>query len=354
MHASFFPQLFNVTQAMPAKNHIKVSCLGDSITAGSFNYPHSSSIWYPTHANHLLAKNLTVTRTCGNNLFLADQAILSAGSSSSGAEFTLAANTVNPCSSVVMSRNGLLPVDEGLYLLQGELKGTLSIGAHLALGVYGVDHDDQIVADSWQFAGSYEVDSPGYAKVRYVFSPRFIASLNPTIVKVGIGGVLESEGQISTGQLRDLQLYALSAGIAIHNQGVSYTTVAEGLATINKVIKWQPDLCIVAYGTNDIRNGVSWEDYYADLLQVVNILKEHKIFPIIATLPPLGDDQVNFDKVPAWNESIIAKAHELQIGLWDRWQAFDDGDLSFIEDGRHPTRKGYLRLGEDVVRFFVK
>jgi lysophospholipase L1-like esterase len=197
------------------------------------------------------------------------------------------------------------------------------------------------------------VDRLGYAKVSYTFSPRFIASLDPTIVKVGIGGLLESEGQISIGRLRNIQLSALSSGIAIHNQGVSYTSVAEGLATIGKVIRWQPVVCIVAYGTNDIRNGVSREDYYADLLQLVNILREHKIFPIIATLPPLGDDQVNCDKVPAWNEYITVKAHELNIGLWDRWQAFDNGNLSFIEDGRHPTRDGYLRLGENVVRFFI-
>lgn len=265
----------------------------------------------------------------------------------------MVASSANPCSIVAMGHKGLLTVDEGLYMLQAEVYATLSIGAHLALGVYGVDHDDQIVEDSWQFAGSYEVDSPGYVKVSYVFSSRFIASLDPTIVKVGIGGLLESEGQISTGRLRNIQLYALRGGIAMHNQGVSYTTVAEGLATIGKVIKWQPDVCIVAYGTNDIRNGIPWEAYYADLLQVVNILREHKIFPIIATLPPLGDDQINFDKVPAWNELITAKAHELEIGLWDRWQAFDNGDLSFIEDGRHPTCPGYLRLGEDVLQFFI-
>ncbi|NLP23993.1 MAG: hypothetical protein GX382_05640 [Syntrophomonadaceae bacterium] len=351
MNVSLAAHLSKVNQPVPSKKLITVSCLGDSITAGSFNYPHSSSIWYPTYANHLLARDSTVTRTCGDNRFISDQAALSPGSSLSRSEFTLAASSATPYSKVEMSHRGLLPVDEGLYLLQGELIGNLSIGAHLAVGVYGVDHDDQIVEDSWQFAGSYEVDRLGYAKVSYTFSPRFIASLDPTIVKVGIGGLLESEGQISMGQLRNIQLSALSSGIAIHNQGVSYTSVAEGLATIGKVIRWQPDVCIVAYGTNDIRNGVSWEDYCTDLVQLVNTLREHRIFPIIATLPPLGKDQVNYDQVPAWNELITAKANELGIGLWDRWQAFYKGDLSFIEDGRHPTRKGYLRLGEDLVRF---
>jgi hypothetical protein len=343
----------DVKKPFNKKDLLKVSCLGDSITAGNFNFPNASSIWYPTHANHLLAGNNNITKTIGSNLFIAEKALLQGDISLSAGEFNLISSIDNPQSRIMMGSKELLPVDERLYLLKGEINTTLSEGAHFALVVYGVNGSGQILENTYHFAGGYDTDSHGYIKVSYVFSPIFIASLDPSVDKVGIGVILESPGQVSNGKVRHLQLYALTAGIAMHNQGVSYTTVAEGLETIEKVLKWKPDVCIIAYGTNDIRNGITLAAYYADLRRIVDILRENQIFPIIATLPPLGDDQVNYDKVPEWNRFITSSAHELGIGLWDRWQAFDNGDIAFIEDGRHPTCQGYLRLGEDVVKFFI-
>lgn len=332
---------------------LKVSCLGDSITAGSFNVPHASSIWYPTHANHLLAQNPKTTRISGENLFAAEKAFLGPGASCLREEFTLMSGLVNPKPYIAMSPKESLTVDDNLYLIEGELDSSSCAGSHLAMAVFGIDRNDEIIEESWQFAGGYDVESRGFIKVSYVFSPRFIASLDSRVTRVGVGAVLAGDGETKTGGVRNIRLYKLDAGIAVHNQGVSYTTIAEGLATIDKVIKWKPDICIIAYGTNDIRNGVSLEDYYADLKRTVEILRDQGIFSIISTLPPLGDDQVNYDKVPDWNSFITAKAQDLRCGLWDRWQAFDNGDIRFIEDGRHPTRQGYLRLGEDVLRFFI-
>lgn len=354
MQTSFFQQL-NEGKPLTSsgKKLLKVSCLGDSITAGSFNVPDASSIWYPTHANHLLAQNPRATILTDPNLFNADEANLGPGASFLNGEFLLTAGPDNSQSFIKIGANGSLLVDDRLYLLKGELDTGLCIGGKLALVVFGMDDDGKIVEESMQYAGGYDIDTQGYVVVNYVFSPRFIASLDARVSRIGAGAVLAIDGQSGTGKVRNLQLYELSVGNAIHNQGVSYTTIAEGLATIDKVLKWQPDICIIAYGTNDIRNGVSREDYSADLEQAVEILREHGIFSIISTLPPLGDDQINYDQVPAWNNFIAAKAQELQVGLWDRWQAFDNGDIKFIEDGRHPTREGYLRLGEDVLRFFI-
>lgn len=354
MKATFFQQL---NEGKPltfaSRKLMKVSCLGDSITAGSFNVPHASSIWYPTHANHLLAQNPGITVTTGENLFVAEEAFLSSGASYSGNQFSLTSGPDNPRTYITIGKKESIPADDDLYLLKGELDSSLCAGAQLALVVFGLDENDEIVEASWQYAGGYDVDSHGYVEVNYVFSPRFIASLDSRVNRVGVGAVLEGDGQLKTGKVRNVRLYKLSAGIALHNQGVSYTTIAQGLSTIEKVLKWQPEVCIIAYGTNDIRNGVSLEDYFADLKKTVEILREHEIFSIISTLPPLGSDQINYDKVQDWNSAIIAKAQEWQCGLWDRWQAFDNGDLKFIEDGRHPTREGYLRLGEDVLRFFI-
>jgi lysophospholipase L1-like esterase len=353
MDALFSSQKTNQKIPFHSKSLLRVSCLGDSITAGNFNFPHASSVWYPTHANHLLAENPKVTKTSGNNLFIPENALLQGDASLAAGKFTLVSNFANLSSGIFMNPKELLPVDERLYLLTAELDGILSPGGHFALMVYGTDSKGQIIDNSLQWAGGFDTDSHGYVKVSYVFSPSFIASLDPAVIKVGIGVMLRSNGQMSTGQVHNMQLYELAKGIAVHNQGVSYTTVAEGLKTIDKVIKWNPVICIIAYGTNDIRNGITLEEYWADLRCIVDILEENQFFPVIATLPPLGDDQVNYDKVPEWNEFITSSAHELGIGLWDRWQAFDNGDVAFIEDGRHPTKQGYLRLGEDVLRFFI-
>lgn len=337
--------------ALLNKPRLTVSCLGDSITAGSFNVPGASSIWYPTRANQLLAQNPARTSWSAEQLFNLGEAKLEAGCSRSGEVFTLESNNKHP--QVGVYGQTVLPVDDRLYLISAELNSSSSVGAQLAIIVFGVNSNNQVVTDSLQFAGGYDMDSAGYSQVSYVFSPRFIASLDPAIVGIGVGVILAGDGSMKAGKVRNLRLHEIERGIALHNQGVSYTTVAEGLATIDKVIKWRPDVCIVAYGTNDIRNGVSLADYCNDLKGVVDILQTNNIFPVIATLPPLGNDQINFDQVPVWNEFIHQQAKVWEIGLWDRWQAFDNGSLSFIEDGRHPTRAGYQRLGENIASFFV-
>lgn len=331
---------------------LNVSCLGDSITAGSFNVPHASSIWYPTRANQLIADDPVCTSVKPPELIDPHQGRLMPGCSYDNHTFILKSGPEQTKTGFDFFNSLDHSSKNSLYLLKGEINTSASTGASLALIVFGCNDKHEVLEETIQHIGGYDNDSEGYVSVSFVFSPRYILSLHPDAVEVGIGARLNADRSLQTALVTGLSLKEAERGIAFHNQGVSYTTIAEGLASLEKVLKWDPDICIIAYGTNDIRNGITLSTYLSDLKKVVDILESCSIFPIIATLPPLGEDQINFDQVTAWNQAITESAVAWRIGLWDRWKAFDNGDIAFIEDGRHPTRAGYLRLGDDAAAMF--
>ena len=56
----------------------------------------------------------------------------------------------------------------------------------------------------------------------------------------------------------------------------------------------------------------------------------------------LGQDGLDAQGFEAVNLSTA-----LQVGYWDRYKALD-GDLAYIEDGKHPNRADYEKLGLDL------
>lgn len=342
----------SIPASLLARQLLNVSCLGDSITAGSFNVPHASSIWYPTRANQLIADDPVRTSFKPAELIDASQAQLLKGCCYENCTFILNSGPEQIETGFDLLNGLNHTCENNLYLLKGEVNTSASAGASLALVVFGCNDKREVIEETVQHIGGYDTATEGYVSLSYVFSPRYILSLHPDAVEVGIGARLSGDGSPQTALVTRLSLKEADRGIAFHNQGVSYTTIAEGLASLEKVIKWDPDICLIAYGTNDIRNGITLTGYLNDLKKVVDILESCSIFPIIATLPPLGEDQINFDQVITWNQTIRESAVNWRTGLWDRWKAFDNGDIAFIEDGRHPTRAGYLRLGDAAAAMF--
>lgn len=194
----------------------------------------------------------------------------------------------------------------------------------------------------------------GYKTFYHIISADFLQSLYPneTVSYFGFGGELISDGTAATVYISDVEVYELESGISIHNYGFSGDDTVEGLARIDALCRCNPNVCVIAFGTNDIhQNGITiTKEQYLDNITAMAIkLIEYGATPIFATIPPLATSEAHYDQVEDWNKGIRERANVLRIGVWDRWSALNQGDLSYLADGRHPTVDGYHLLATSLM-----
>lgn len=329
---------------------LQVSCFGDSITKGSYNVAKQSRIAPPEAAASIVGLDTSRTITTGSELFQSVAHALSAGAAESEGVFTLTASVgdPNPRFAINPSTVANMPaVSAGeLYLVRAEIDTTGSVGKHLALRVMTYAAAVQAGTDTNVCGDS--VDNGDYLPVSYVVSVDYFKTVQATFNRLNVGGEIVATETAGVGLIRDVELYKLSSGVAVVNQGVDGDDTIEGLARIATVTGWTPDVVVVAFGTNDIREHNNLTTFTDNLTSIINAVKAAGGYPVLATIPPLAADQANYDDVPAWNAAIEALAASAQVGFWDRWKALNNGDLTLIDDGRHPTRAGYLMLGADL------
>ena len=178
------------------------------------------------------------------------------------------------------------------------------------------------------------------------FDFKELLSKNPTATKFAYGLVMESTHNDSSFYLEKLEMVEVTKFVNVINNGISGDTTTGGVKRLQTVLDEKPNLCFIAFGTNDIRNGTSLETYLDNIKIIINELKNIGTTPIIATLPPLPQGQNNYNKVDEWNRQIKYFAVKNGCRVWDRFWHFENGDLKYIVDGRHPGTIGYRILGE--------
>jgi lysophospholipase L1-like esterase len=113
----------------------------------------------------------------------------------------------------------------------------------------------------------------------------------------------------------------------------------------------QPGLAIIMFGTNEALAGEDVATYKANLKQIVTILKEEGVIPIVSTIPDLVSPAEGGERIPAFNQAIKEVALEEQVPLMDFWQALQPLPNKGLDaDGVHPNvfmegdeyRSGYL------------
>lgn len=154
------------------------------------------------------------------------------------------------------------------------------------------------------------------------------------------------------------------------NAGKSGDTTAGGLARLNSIIAFNPQVVVVQYGANDSfwefgRSGpyVTVPDYVANLTAMVNALKAANITPVLMTPDPflLPPSNINYGPyatqtpdqfLQLYADAVRALAPQLNVPLVDAYAALAAavGDLGvssspYYYDYRHPTT-----LGEAVVK----
>lgn len=175
----------------------------------------------------------------------------------------------------------------------------------------------------------------------------------PTGTQLLVGGILTTDGTAKTGKIRNLTVYKLAQGMAIHNQGTSGWTAANGVTNIATVTAWTPDVVVLGFGTNDVRTSRTLAAYIADLTSMCNTLTTAGIYPVLASIPPLAGVETGSGSVPTWNESIRSLSISLGVGFWDRWSALN-GDTAWLADGVHPTAAGSQNLAHSAYRVLTE
>lgn len=228
---------------------------------------------------------------------------------------------------------GLKIVSDNTYCVGSELKPRLTL----------LDNTNTTLVEINE--GSYLISKVGLNETILLIDIDSYKKRYPTLSKFRVGVTLNSNAANKYSVIKSIELIELTNGVIIFNDGVSGNTITDGIARINSIVSSNPNICIIAFGTNDIRLGVTIETFLEKLQIVIDSLININCIPIIATLPPLGEEQLNYDLINEWNREIKYFAAKQNLRIWDRYWALNDGDTSLLFDGRHPNSVGYRKLG---------
>lgn len=333
------------TDSLRRQALLQISMLGDSITYGGYNELWASRIWTPQAVAATISA-MPRTVNSGSELFQSKPHSL-VGATEVAGVFTLTASvgTPNPRFYISTANPADLPsvADGEIYALRAEIDTTDCVGRSLAFSLYMRKADGTSIAS---LDGVSEDESTaGYRAVCSVLSVDYFKYLYPLLGKINVGASLSNTGTTGVGLIKNVTLHKLSSGIAVVNQGVTGDTAANGITRIATVTGWTPDVVIIAFGTNDVRNGVTLSTFLANLTTISNAVVTAGGYPVLASIPILAADQTNYALVPTWNTAIEELSDTLNVGFWDRYSPLT---LADIEDGRHPNRGGYLKLAETL------
>lgn len=146
-------------------------------------------------------------------------------------------------------------------------------------------------------------------------------------------------------------------GVRVINAGVSGDTAGEGLRRIQKdVLAHRPDLVLIAFGLNDMKNGVSLSQFESDLSAIVQEISAAGAQPVLLTTTRLqqGASMLARLNPASFNESIRTLAEDRNISIIDVNDEFKGlNTAKFLMDAEHPNGEGYRRLAEIIRKGLV-
>jgi len=132
-----------------------------------------------------------------------------------------------------------------------------------------------------------------------------------------------------------IQMIARSGGLLqyVRNSGISGNTTAQMLARIDRdVIAYQPDICFILGGTNDVGADVPTSTIVANIEAMVDKLQAANILPIIGTIP-VRNDVVKNELLHKTNVDIRELAYRRKLTLVDFYAALADPQTGLFRAG---------------------
>jgi len=145
----------------------------------------------------------------------------------------------------------------------------------------------------------------------------------------------------------------------IANRGIG-GDLAEGLYNrLETVYACEPELCVIECGINDIRVGISLEEYAYYMNAVVDSLQEHKIKPVVTHIMYLGCKYPKSDSLNRLVDVFNSRIEEL-----GKQKGFDQIDLNkqmgpkgymddkyLLFDNLHLGADGYEVWGRELMKY---
>jgi acyl-CoA thioesterase-1 len=183
--------------------------------------------------------------------------------------------------------------------------------------------------------------------------PGFEAGQYRTVVAFGDSIVKGHNQPEGWPEMLQRDLGARFGGVQMINSGVSGNTAANGLARVEKdVLEHNPDLVLISFGLNDMKNGEKVADFTANMNALVNAIQGEGTRPVLMTTTRLQQGASILGRVnPApFNEAIRQIAEDREITLIDVHEKFKGYNTpEYLMDVAHPNREGYRRLA-DIIR----
>jgi acyl-CoA hydrolase len=154
---------------------------------------------------------------------------------------------------------------------------------------------------------------------------------------------------------RDLS--ARFGAIEVINAGVSGNTAANGLARLQRdVLDRDPDLVLIAFGLNDMKNGESVPTFVSNLTAVVDGILIEGVRPVLLTTTRLQKGASILGRVNPvpFNDAIKQIASDKAITLIDvndRFKGYNTPE--YLMDVAHPNAEGYRVLAEIIRKGLV-
>lgn len=176
----------------------------------------------------------------------------------------------------------------------------------------------------------------------------FEAGRYRTIIAFG-DSIVEGYGQPQGWpEILDRDLAARYPGSRVINAGVSGDTAADGLARLKTdVLDRSPDMVLISFGLNDMKNRVGPDSFRRDLESLVDAVGAAGAQPVLLTTTRLqrGATMVARVTPEPFNAIIFQTARSRKVPLIDVYQEFYGyNSARYLMDVAHPNAEGYQVL----------
>lgn len=148
------------------------------------------------------------------------------------------------------------------------------------------------------------------------------------------------------------ELSSRFSGVSVVNAGVSGDTAALGLARLERdVLSLHPDIVLVSFGLNDMKNGVPVSRFTAELDRMVGAVldREGEVVLLTTTRLQRGTGMMAGFSPKDYNEAIRKVAALRKVHLIDVYEEFKGLNTpEFLMDVAHPNIMGYKKISEII------
>jgi lysophospholipase L1-like esterase len=136
--------------------------------------------------------------------------------------------------------------------------------------------------------------------------------------------------------------------VRVINEGVSGDTAEDGVARLREsVLEKEPDLVLVSFGLNDMKNGRAVGAYAADMERIVEEIYGYGATAVLMTTTRLlkGTGMVARVSPEPFNEALRNIASRKAVFLIDVYKEFEGYNTArYLMDVAHPNGEGYRVL----------